>query len=732
METPSKKSSFPTEIPNTADQTRPTDTEPKKETVSLNKDTSKAPTETAESEKAADAKAAKAEKKPEPEKETPAAKEETKAEAAPEKAVSLTKETDAKQENAASKTEKSPEETKAEEADAKSSSAAEPTDANAAEAVKEENAEEADEIVFAGGNDAEPPKQTAKSALHTAVPETAAEGDGVIFAEAQKNQSKSHIKTHGKKRSRTAVIAIVASIAAIAAVGGLFAWRLNRSGVETFAESSEQTSPDISVVSKAPEDAADTSDPSEEELDLETIDTTNILFGENVTVEGVSLAGKSLSQAYDAMQERLVQIREPISITVVCDGKSLTLTQNDFNYDTNIASVLVQAYHYSRGELNAPTVESSFDGKTTDFKVESTINTESVDAAIEKTADFYDVQPVNAHVTKFNPNAAQKFEYADGADGFLVDHDDLARKIKAILASGDKKGSVSITTHQTPFKITLADIKANTRLIASHSTTASNVYNSVYNMELAIKAANGTVVMPGERFSFNAMTGDTTNGNEHYYENGTTGAYLPSTAYSQGKVVQEYGGGICQASTTMYLCAVKANMEITDRYAHMYASSYAPYGLDATVDYGNLDMSFINPTEYPVYIATYVYDYNGDGLDELCVEMYGPLSEEYDEIVPVGWVTYAGDSGFSARGAKVFFKNGQEVKRENLPSGSYDYHFENYYTVINYMPNDISYGPSASATWSTPTVYSPYGVGDNGPVAYGTAEDVLKKARKTR
>ena len=61
METPSKKSSFPTETPNTADQTRPTDTEPKKETVSLNKDTSKAPSETAESEKAADAKAAKAE-----------------------------------------------------------------------------------------------------------------------------------------------------------------------------------------------------------------------------------------------------------------------------------------------------------------------------------------------------------------------------------------------------------------------------------------------------------------------------------------------------------------------------------------------------------------------------------------------------------------------------------------------------------------------------------------------
>lgn len=590
-----------------------------------------------------------------------------------------------------------------------------------------------EEIIFAGSSDVKPVK-TAFSAKQQEMPDTADDSEDVVFAEAVKNPPKSRIKVQReKKKFPVGIVAAVASVAVVAAAGGLIAWTISKNSVETATEttSDSKDSPEISVVSRTSDDAVDFSDVSEEPLDIENVDPTNILFGENVTVEGVNLAGKSLTQAYDAMQERLLEIREPISISVVCDGKSLTLTQNDFVFDTDISSVLVQAYHYSRGELDDPTVESSFDGKVTDFKVQSAINTESVEAAINKTAEFYDIQPVDAHVTKFDPTAAQKFEYADGSDGFLVDHDELSEKIKTILSAGEKTGSVSISTHQTPFKVSMADIKANTRLIASHSTTASNVYNSVYNMELAIKAANGCVVMPGEKFSFNDTTGDTTNGNEHTYPNGTTGAYLPSTAYSQGKVVQEYGGGICQASTTMFLCAVKANMEITDRYAHMYASSYAPYGLDATVDYGNLDMSFINPTDYPVYIATYVYDYNGDGLDELCVEMYGPLSEEYDEIVPIGWVTYAGEKSFSARGAKVFFKNGQEVRRENLPSGSYDYHYESYSSVVGYMPDDISYGPSASATWSAPTIYSPNGCGDNGPVAYGTAADVLKKARSS-
>ena len=619
--------------------------------------------------------------------------------------------------------------------------AADPSDTSKTEAVSaaetvpaptasetETSSEEEEQVVFAGDAAALPKKEP----IHNDKPEVAEESGDVVFAQADKHAPKSRIKVHKDRRLVKGLVAALL-VLCVAGGGGVLAWQLSKNNVQTSADVPPESlvSTDISVAPRTSEHTADTSNSSEEPLLPEDIGGSNILFGENVTVEGVNLAGKTLSQAYDAMQDRLREIREPISITIVCDGKSLTLTQDDFNFDTNIANVLIQAYHYSRGELNEPTVENAYDGKTTNFKVQSSINTESVEDAIDKAAAFYDVQPVDAHVTSFDPTAAQKFTYADGADGFLLDHEELSSKIKGILDQGQKSGSFSIETHQTPFKVTMADIKANTRLIASHRTTASNVYNSVYNMELAIKSANGTVVMPGERFSFNATTGDTTNGNPHTYANGVTGAYLPSTAYSQGKVVQEYGGGICQASTTMFLCAVKADMKITDRYAHMYASSYADYGLDATVDYGNLDMSFINDKDYPVYIATYVYDYNGDGLDELMVEMYGPLSEKYDEVVPVGWVTYAGNTSFSARGAKVYFKNGQEVGRENLPSGSYDYHYESYYTVINHMPADISYGPSASATYSTPTIYSPNGCGENGPVAYGTAEEVLKKARST-
>ena len=613
--------------------------------------------------------------------------------------------------------------------------------------VKDDTAEAADktdaddeeeEIVFAGG---EPP--AAPPVINTAKSEPGVDEESddssaesvIVFAEKGAAPKKTKIARAKKRSPLVPILSVFAVLCAGAAIGTVI-WAMNKdntaeSGTVSPQSTTGANSGQISTAEKVSDSAADNSQVSEEPLEISGVDTTNIFFGENVTVEGVNLAGKSLAQAHAAMQDRLLELRDPISITMVCDGKTLTLTQNDFNFDSDLSNVLLQAYHYSRGELKEPTIDNTYNNGVTDFKVNTNINTESVDAAIEKAAAFYDVQPVDAHVTKFDPNASQKFEYADGSDGFLLDHDELSTKIKGILNQGEKTGSFSIETHQTPFKISLEEIKAKTKLIASHRTTAANVAASNSNMKLAIRAMNGTVLQPGETFSFNEITGDTTNGNMHYYPNGTEGAYVPSTAYSHGKIVQDYGGGICQASTTTYLCALKANMEVVERHAHLYASSYAAYGLDATVDYGNLDMRFKNNFDLPVYICTYVYDYTGDGNEEIMVEMYGPISEEYDEIVPVGWVTYADSNGFAAKGAKVYFKDGKEVDRVNLPAGSYDYHYESYYSVINYMPNDTSFGPDTYATYETPTVYCPGGCGESSPIAYGTASQVLSKARNT-
>ena len=463
---------------------------------------------------------------------------------------------------------------------------------------------------------------------------------------------------------------------------------------------------------------------SEQVIEISQIDTSSIVFGDNVTVEGISLKGKTLAQAYDAMQDTVKALREKVNIKVDCENKSVTLTQDDFEYDTDIANVLIQAYHFSRGELSQPSVATTMNNGVTNFKIMSELNKKSLDGAVKKAADEFDILPVNASVEKFEPDKVEKFTYKDGKNGFMIDQKELSNKISDILNQVTKEGSLKIEKKETPFEITLPILKANTKLIASTYTTAANVWASNYNMGLAIKSASGTIVKPGETFSFNKMTGDTTNG---------LLGYIPSTAIVKGEYVQSYGGGICQASTTLYLCALKADMEPVERWAHAYPSVYADRGLDATVDYGNLDMKFKNTKDYPIYIATYVYDYDYDGLNELLVEMYGPLSTEYDEIVPVGWISWAGYDGYYGKGAKVYFKDGKEIKREYTPGGSYDYKYDTYSSALARIPANPDFGPTdVKPTMKPPAVFSPNGCGSNAPVEYGKAAEYLEKAKNTK
>ena len=464
----------------------------------------------------------------------------------------------------------------------------------------------------------------------------------------------------------------------------------------------------------------------------ETSKKEDVTFGNKVkvTVEGVDLTGKTIEEARAALEGKIKSLRTPVSIVVTCENQILNLSENDFVFTDNADEVIKEAYKLSRGEIKSTNFKQNIHNGVFDFVIDCKLDENNVSAAVSKIAEKFNEEPVNAHVASFNPTAKEKFTYADGKNGNTVNRSEAEKNLKEILKSEDKTGSFSLKKHLTKFTVTLADVKANTKLIGSHHTTAANVYNSNYNMELAVLAAGGTVVNPGETFSFNRMTGDTTNGYTHYYDNGVVGGYLQSTAIVGGQYVPEYGGGICQASTTIYIAAMKSGMTAIERHAHAYPSTYAERGLDATIDYGNLDMRFRNDLKYPVYIATYVYDYNGDGMDELMVEFYGPISTEYDEIVTVGWVDYAGSSSYSASAAQVYFKNGKEVKRVYLPSGSYDYKYDGYYYVTSLMPYDTDFGPSVSPTKQLPTIYSPVGCGSSAPIPYGTAEQYLKKIKE--
>lgn len=128
--------------------------------------------------------------------------------------------------------------------------------------------------------------------------------------------------------------------------------------------------------------------------------------------------------------------------------------------------------------------------------------------------------------------------------------------------------------------------------LATYTAKSGSSYNRDINLKLACKALNGTVIYPGEVFSYNDTLGERTP------ERG----YMPAATYMGDKTVDTYGGGICQVSSTLYYCTLMAELETVMRAEHSYANSYVPLGMDATVYWYSLDFKFRNNTNYPIRI----------------------------------------------------------------------------------------------------------------------------------
>ena len=170
---------------------------------------------------------------------------------------------------------------------------------------------------------------------------------------------------------------------------------------------------------------------------------------------------------------------------------------------------------------------------------------------------------------------------------FAIDQDKLASDISQAL--NDKKFDATITATGSTVapEISASSAKEKYKTISTFTTktTANKARNT--NIRLASEALNGTVVHPGEEFSFNAAVGQRTEAK----------GYQGAAAYNNGEVVQEIGGGVCQVSTTLYNAVYRSGLgeeSITFRRSHTFEPNYITPGQDATVSWEQPDFRFKN------------------------------------------------------------------------------------------------------------------------------------------
>lgn len=135
-------------------------------------------------------------------------------------------------------------------------------------------------------------------------------------------------------------------------------------------------------------------------------------------------------------------------------------------------------------------------------------------------------------------------------------------------------------------------------VLGEYRTQHTSSSNRNTNLRLACEAINGTVLDPGDTFSFNDCLGERTSAK----------GYKEAPAYSGDDLVDSIGGGICQVSSTLYCAALVSDLEIVSRTAHGFPSSYIPYGLDAAVSWRSLDLKFRNSTGFPIRLEAELAD----------------------------------------------------------------------------------------------------------------------------
>lgn len=227
------------------------------------------------------------------------------------------------------------------------------------------------------------------------------------------------------------------------------------------------------------------------------------------------------------------------------------------------------------------------------------------------------------------------------------------------------------------FVITPAKPPQEHEIAAFSTSLAGRTKRQRHNIELAAKALNGQVIAPQQVFSFHRVIGSTS----------ADRGYVKAAAYQDGELVPEFGGGVCQVSSTLYNCALLANCKIVERTRHVWLVRSVPPGLDAAVASGVHDLRFQNTLPTPIrvrteivgdrliirFLSTHRLPYRVKITREVPVVFQPTEVVEVDPSLPDGVrkTVNRGQLGYRVRVYRSLYRNGKETQRELVSQDYY-------------------------------------------------------------
>ena len=357
--------------------------------------------------------------------------------------------------------------------------------------------------------------------------------------------------------------------------------------------------------------------------------------------------------------------KEPINITIDVNYDEIALDACIINISAKLPEQVEQpSYYIEDGKLiitSGKVGKAALNDETQEIVRNALNNKNFKDVyydipTYDKYPDEIDVDKIHSEIYREVKDAYYTIEprmvYPEEVG---IDFAESVETVKGQIAL-EKKYEYEVPLKYTPANITVNDIGAEAfpDQLATYSTAYVNNANRTTNLRLAAQKINGTVIMPGETFSYNKTVGERT----------IAAGYKNAAIYENGRVVDGLGGGICQVSSTLYNSVLYSNLEVVERHNHMFLTTYTTGGRDATVAYGSLDFKFKNNRNYPIKIAASVQ--NG----YCTVSIYGLKTED----------DYQVEIATSKTGARTYqtykklFKNGSLIDTVWVSTDSYGVH----------------------------------------------------------
>ena len=401
------------------------------------------------------------------------------------------------------------------------------------------------------------------------------------------------------------------------------------------------------------------------------------VFCPGVWVDGIHLGGMTPMQAKEAVEAQISERNGQWSVRLTYGTNYKDITADMLNFTTEVNGVLQDAWN--RGHTG------DYDQRYADmlqleqepymaYTARPSGDTRIIDDILANIKAMIDRPAKDAMLISIDKNnIASPFVFEDEEYGLVLDTEPLRQKLYQMV-SAMESGTLEIVPERIEPAVRKADLLKKYTLRASATTKihTSSEENRNNNIRHALSDfVNGYVVGPGQTFSFNKVVGMRTEAR----------GFFPADEIVYGEMVEGYGGGVCQASTTIYQAAVCAGLQIVTRQPHSEKVRYAELGMDATVYLSknrNKDFVFRNTTDSDIYIfATVEKDPEEKGKNRLRarVDIYGedmgdvwykmesvitetiePGAPEYRKDKKSQYVTYRDDSPYLYSEAQPGYK----------------------------------------------------------------------------